>query len=328
MNRDLGQESGFTLVELLLAATLMIIVLAATLTSIEGFWKTNKVNNEQNDAQDIARTAIDRLAQQLRNLALPTQTSPNSIDKASSYDLVFKTAEPNRRRVRYCLKTDSPASPGDGQLYMQTQAGVGAGTPDPTLDDSATATCPGPTGSGAWATTTVVADEVVNRVSDKDRPVFYFNAPTSPTSELPKITLLRSDLFVDVDSDRRPRESRISTGVYLRNQNQVPTASFTVASGGTGTRRFLLNGSGSTDPEGRTLAHFWFIGANPDLGDTNCDLTRSQGCIGRGVALDYTVPIAAGDSTQTFTLLVRDPGGLTATSKWNCDPTNGDCSPL
>ena len=33
----------------------MIIVLGATLTLIEEFWTTNKVNNDQNDAQDIAR---------------------------------------------------------------------------------------------------------------------------------------------------------------------------------------------------------------------------------------------------------------------------------
>ena len=171
----------------------------------------------------------------------------------------------------------------------------------------------------------MVADHVVNTVNGKDRPVFSFNAPTS---ELPKITLLRSDLFVDVDPDRRPLESRISTGVYLRNQNQVPTASFSVASGGTGTRRFLLNGSGSTDPEGRTLSYSWFSGANPDLADTTCSSTDALGCIGRGVTLDYTFPASAGNGTQTFTLLVRDPGGLTATSKWTCNPTNGACSPV
>ena len=226
----------------------MIIVLGATLTTIEGFWKTNKVNNDQNDAQDIARTAIDRLAQQLRNLALPTPTSPNSIDKASSYDLVFKTAEPSRRRVRYCL-TDGRSGIARRRHALYADPGGGGAEPaDPAVPS--TASCPGPTSSGGWATTTVVADHVVNTVNGKDRPVFYFNAPAS---ELPKITLLRSDLFVDVDPDRRPLESRISTGVYLRNQNQVPTASFSVASGGTGTRRFLLNGSGSTDPEGRTL---------------------------------------------------------------------------
>jgi type II secretory pathway pseudopilin PulG len=318
MRRDLSHEGGFTLLELLLAATLMIIVLGATLTTIEGFWTTNKRNNDQNDAQDIARTAIDRLAQQLRNLALPTPTSPNSIDKASSYDLVFKTAEPTRRRVRYCLQMDALASP--GKLYMQTQAGAGVGTADPTLDTSATESCPGPTGTAAWAKTAVVADHVANRVNGKDRPVFYFNAPTS---ELPRITLLRSDLFVDLDPDRRPLESRISTGVYLRNQNQVPTASFSVASGSA--RSFLLNGSGSSDPEGRTLAYFWFLGgADPTVTRTTCD--PSQGCIGRGVTLDYTLPASA-VGTQTFTLLVRDPGGLTATSKWTCDPTNGACSP-
>ena len=322
MRQGLDEERGFTLIELLLAATLMIIVLAATLTSIEGFWRTNKINNDQNDAQDVARTGIDRLAQQLRNLALPTSTSPNSIDLASSYDLVFKTAEPTRRRVRYCLKTDAPQSPGNGLLYMQTQAGGGAGTADPPVPS--TASCPGPTGSDGWASSTVVAHKVVNRVNGKDRPVFYFNAPTS---QLPKITLLRSDLFVDVDPDRRPLESRISTGVYLRNQNQVPTASFSVASGGTGTRRFILNASGSTDPEGRTLAHTWFSGESPDLTDTTCALTDALGCIGRGVTLDYTFPASAGSGTQTFTLLVKDPGGLTATSRWTCNPTDGTCSP-
>jgi type II secretory pathway pseudopilin PulG len=322
VRRALRQEDGFTLIELLLAATLMIVVLGATLTSLEGFWKTNKSNVDQNDAQDIARTAIDRLAQQLRNLALPTPTSPNSIDKASSYDLVFKTAEPTRRRVRYCLKTTAPETPGNGKLYMQTQGGSGAGTADPAVPS--TDVCPGPTGSGGWATATVVADHVVNRVNDKDRPVFYFNAPTSG---LAKITLLRSDLIIDVDTDHRPLESRISTGVYLRNQNQVPTASFSVASGGTGTRSFILNGSASADPQGRTLFYSWFSGANPNLADTNCSLNLAVGCIGRGVTLDYTSPDAAGDGTQTFTLLVRDPGGLTATSTWTCNPTNGACSP-
>jgi type II secretory pathway pseudopilin PulG len=324
VRRDLRQERGFTLIEVVLVATLMIIVLAATLTSIEGFWRANKINNDQNDAQDIARIGIDRLAQQLRNLALPTPTSPNSIDKASSYDLVFKTAEPTRRRVRYCLGTDRPDSPSDGRLYMQTQAGSGAGTPDPAVPNSDS--CPEPTSSGGWATTRVVAYHVVNRVNGQDRPVFSFNV-NAPMSELPKITLLRSDLFVDVDPDRRPRESRISTGVYLRNQNQVPMASFTAVSGGTGTRRFLLNGSGSTDPEGRTLFYAWFSGANPDLADATCSSTDALGCIGRSVTLDYTFPASAGNGTQTFTLLVRDPGGLTATSKWTCDPTNGACSP-
>ena len=244
-----AEERGFTLIELLLAATLMIIVLGATLTSIEGFWKTNKVNNDQNDAQDIARTAIDRLAQQLRNLALPTPTSPNSIDIASSYDLVFKTAEPSRRRVRYCLKTDAPESPGNGKLYMQTQAGPAREPADPAVPP--TATCPGPTGPD-------VGNDHGGRRQRREQgerqgPPGLLLQRTR-RRELPKITLLRSDLFVDVDPDRRPLESSISTGVYLRNQNQVPTASFSVASGGTGTRRFLLNGSGSTDPEGRTLS--------------------------------------------------------------------------
>jgi prepilin-type N-terminal cleavage/methylation domain-containing protein len=321
-----GDTRGFTLVEVLLAAVLMLIVLGATLTAIERFWNTNKVNNDLNDAQDVARNTSDQLARQLRNLALPTPTSPNSIDIASSYDLVFKTADPGRRRVRYCLTTDAPAAPDRGRLYMQKQAAAGVGSADPPVPP--TTSCPGPTtGSPAWDTATVVADSVVNRVKGDERPVFSFNAPTSPVSELPKITLVRSDIFIDFDTSRRPLESRISTGVYLRNQNQVPKADFSAVSGGTGTRRFILNGSGSSDPEGRTLVYTWFSGPTPDLADTNCASTNAVGCIGDGVTLDYTFPSAAGNGVQTFTLLVKDPGGMTATAKWTCNPTTGACSP-
>jgi prepilin-type N-terminal cleavage/methylation domain-containing protein len=319
----LHEQAGFTLIEVLLASTLMLIVLGASLTGLEQFANTNRVNNEQNDAQETARDSIDKLALQLRNLALPTTVSPNSIDLASSYDLVFKTAEPGRRRVRYCLKTDAPMSPGNGLLYEQTQASTGVGSADPPVPS--TATCPVTPGSGGWATATVVADHVVNKVGGKDRPIFFFNAPSS---QLTKITKLRSDLFIDIDSNRRPAETRISTGIFLRNQNQGPTASFSVASGGTGTRRFLMNGSDSTDPEGRTLGFFWFIGGSPNLSDTsNCTSGLATGCIGVGVTLDYTVATSAGAGSQTFTLLVKDPGGLTATSRWSCNPTNGVCSP-
>jgi prepilin-type N-terminal cleavage/methylation domain-containing protein len=317
------EQGGFTLIEMLIASTLMLIVLGASLTGLEQFANTNRVNNEQNDAQETARDSIDKLALQLRNLALPTTLSPNSIDLASSYDLIFKTAEPGRRRVRYCLKTDAPASPGTGLLYEQTQAAAGVGSADPPVPS--TATCPVTPASGGWATATVVADHVVNKVSGKDRPVFFFNAPGT---QLNKITKVRSDLFIDLDSNRRPAETRISTGIFLRNQNQGPTASFTAAPGGTGTRRFLMNGSDSTDPEGRTLGFFWFIGASPNLADTsNCTSAQAAGCIGVGVTLDYTVPTSAGSGSQTFTLLVKDPGGLTASSRWSCNPTTGVCSP-
>jgi type II secretory pathway pseudopilin PulG len=316
----LRDQDGFSLVEMLLASSLMIVVLAATLGVFEQFITTSSRNTKQNDAQDTARFAMDQVARQLRNLALPTPQSPNSIDVASSYDLVFKTADPGRRRVRYCLQTSSPYSTSNGALWLETQTGV-AGGADPALTSAMTASCPAPTGAGSWASKRLVSANVTNR-NGADRPIFQFNAPTSTS---PKITEVHVALFVDVDPVRPPAETRISTGVFLRNQNQAPVASFTISSGGPG--RFLMNAANSTDPEGRTLSDFWFLGASPSY--TNALATgacnASDGCIGSGVINDYTLPGGA-TGTQTFTLLVKDPGGLTSTASSSCDAAGTACS--
>src|SRR4051812_28806822 len=133
MMERLRAERGFTLVEVLLASSLMIVVLAATLTVFDQFVSTSNRNTAQNDAQDSARFSIDQVSRQLRNLALPTPQSPNSIDYASSTDLVFKTADPGRRRVRYCLQTSgSPYSQSNGALWLEVQQGS-VGSTDPAL---------------------------------------------------------------------------------------------------------------------------------------------------------------------------------------------------
>jgi type II secretory pathway pseudopilin PulG len=313
-------ERGFTLIEVLLSSSLMIVVLAATLTVFEQFVTTSNRNTKQNDAQDSARFAIDQVSRQLRNLALPTPQSPNSIDVASSYDLVFKTADPGRRRVRYCLQTSSPYSTSNGALWLETQTGV-AGGADPTLTSAMTASCPAPTGAGSWATERLVAPNVTNR-NGADRPIFQFNAPTTTSS---KITEIHTALFIDVDPAHPPAETRISTGVFLRNQNQAPVAGFTISSGGPG--RFLMNAANSSDPEGRTLSYFWYLGTSPSY--TNALATgacnASDGCIGSGVINDYTLPSGA-SGNQVFTLLVKDPGGLTSTASSTCNTSGTTCS--
>jgi type II secretory pathway pseudopilin PulG len=313
-------QRGFTLIEVLLSSSLMIVVLAATLTVFEQFVTTSTRNTKQNDAQDSARFAIDQVARQLRNLALPTPQSPNSIDAASSYDLVFKTADPGRRRVRYCLQTSSPYSTSNGALWLETQTGV-AGGADPTLTAAMTASCPAPTGAGSWASKRLVSDHVTNR-NGADRPIFQFNSATTTPS---KITEIHTALFVDVDPLHPPAETRISTGVFLRNQNQAPTASFTITPGGP--LRFVMNGANSSDPEGRTLSYFWYLGSSPSFTNAidNGTCLSTDGCIGAGILNDYT--LASGTSgTVTFTLLVKDPGGLTSTASSTCNTSGTTCS--
>jgi hypothetical protein len=166
-----------------------------------------------------------------------------------------------------------------------------------------------------------VASHVTN-FNSATRPVFQYNGPTATPS---KITEVHVALFVDVDPARAPAETRISSGVFLRNQNQAPLADLTPASYGGG--RFVFNAAGSSDPEGRTLAYFWFLGSSTSytnvLSSGTCN--ASDGCIGSGVLEDYTVPSGV-TADQTFTLLVKDPGGLTSTQSTTCTPRTGVCT--
>jgi type II secretory pathway pseudopilin PulG len=310
-------EAGFTLSELLIACSLMIVVLAATLTVFDQFVQTSSRNTRQNDAQDSARFTIDQLARQLRNLALPTPQSPNSIDLASGYDLVFKTADPGRRRVRYCLQTSAPYSASNGALWVQTQTGSVGGA-DPAVPS--TASCPVEPASGGWATKRLVAAHVTNR-NGADRPLFQFNAdPATPS----KITGVHTAVYLDVDPSQAPSETRISTGVFLRNQNQAPAAAFTISPGGATSRHIVMNAANSTDPEGRTLAYFWFLGSSPSFTNavSSGACNTADGCIASGILNDYTVPTGV-TASQIFTLLVKDPGGLTATSSSTCSQSGG-----
>lgn len=321
----LRDQAGFTLAELLIASSLMIVVLGATLTVFDQFVTVSNRNTQQNAAQDTARTTVDQVSRQLRNLALPTPQNPNSIDLASSYDVVFKTADPGRRRVRYCLQTTSPYSTSNGALWLETQSVTTAGGTDP--PSPSTSTCPvDPTATG-WTSKRLVATNLTNEIGGGDRPIFQFNAPTTTLS---KITEVHVSLFVDTDPTQPPAETRISSGVFLRNQNQPPAAAFSITT--SGTRRFLMNAANSSDPEGRTLAYYWFLGSSPSYTNAIASGTcnASDECINTGVLNDYTLP-AGSSGDQVFTLLVKDPGGLTATSTatctqsgstWNC-PAQG-----
>ena len=110
-----SSEEGFTLVEVLIAAVLMIIVLGATLTALTSFQKNTATNQRQNDAQDQARSTLDLIARDLRNLASPVLERPEAIDRNLPLDLIVQSEgrgtggsfnARNTMRVRFCLGPD------------------------------------------------------------------------------------------------------------------------------------------------------------------------------------------------------------------------------
>jgi prepilin-type N-terminal cleavage/methylation domain-containing protein len=303
----LRETKGFTLIEVLLASTLSLLVMGASLAAFDGLQGNHRLTQKTNDAQDVARRQTDRLARELRNLASPSQLTsdlsaqPQAVDLASAYDFVFRIVADtkpagslnvaNVKRVRYCVNNTNPSNE---VVWRQTQTWTTAATPAL----PSTAACPG-TGWDAGSNAKYITN-LVNRYNGQNRPVFGFNS-----TDVLRITKVRTTLYVDLDPTKRPAEVRLSSGVFLRNQNRIPTADFTATV--TADKRLVLNGSGSDDPEGMALTYQWYLDAPSPLPD--CSATPAPAsCLGQGVVFEKTG--LSGGGSHTVTLAVKDPAGL------------------
>ena len=103
MMRRLPDEDGFTLMEVIIAMTMMLVIMFATLSSLDSFRGRQQLDERRSQTQEELRRGIDHLERQLRNLATP-QTAVKSIYRAEATDLIFQTADPQKRWVRYCIE--------------------------------------------------------------------------------------------------------------------------------------------------------------------------------------------------------------------------------
>lgn len=272
----MSERGEISLTGLLVAMSIFLAVLGATLTTFEAFDSQASGLTRRTAVQDTARRGADRIARDLRNLAGPRQNLPDAVEVAAPTDLVFNTVAAvkpagslngsNVKRVRYCLDTAKR------KIWQQEQTWTVAVEPAV----PATSACPSP----AWGGATEVMADVVNVA----RPIFTYDTTVSTA-----VTTVNVDLFVDDQPGAGPPETRISTGVFLRNQNRLPEARFTATTTAQGV---LLNGSASRDPEGQPLIYVWYDGAAE---------------IGRGVTFLHVSPAG---TTHAYSLRVFDPAGL------------------
>ena len=313
-----GGDAGVTLVELLVGMTVSLILLGATLTTFERFNASSHENDARNETAELARRSLDVQARQLRNLA--KRVSSPVIDRLSSYDLIFQTADPNRTWVRYCLDTTTaPASLDRGRLWTGELGVANAAIATP-VSAAMRAACPG-TG---WTRTWVVADYVTNRRASLERPLFTFTctvgtACITTTTAYDQVANISAQALIDTTPGSGAPELRVASGVFLRNQNQPPVARF-VSSPTSTSRTIELNAAGSSDYEGRTMNYYWFKGTMPAVASISCaqptitgvepnrTLWGSTGFIGEGVLVSHTFPLTDGLLTKDIGLVVCDPG--------------------
>ncbi|QEC49381.1 hypothetical protein FSW04_18595 [Baekduia soli] len=287
-----SERGEFTLIGLLVAVMIFGFVLMATYAAFDVFNRNVRDNQVRTQSTDRARTATDRMARQMRNLATPTALQPNAVSLANPYDLIFETVAAtgtppasnpqNIEFVRYCLAGAS--------RKLWTMEMLPSTITASTVAPSSAAACPG-TG---WSNARVVAQDIVNTDNGATRPVFSFDSAVN--SDIRRVGI---DLFVDIDPGVGPREQEVATGVDLRNQDRAPTASFTTSAAGGGV--LVLDGSSSSDPDNDPLTYCWY-----DPAATSTVGTCGAHSISDSEYFRYTTTTGA----HAITLTVTDPSGL------------------
>lgn len=304
--RPLGDQAGFTLVEMLVGMIMSLIIFSAGLTLLDTFQHQNQLDEQRSVVQDSARTTIDRMTRQLRNVAAESPTSAGALERSGPDDLVFQTVQPNgtpygganatnQMRVRYCLDSSTPSN---GTLYMQTQTWTTVAGPSVPTDNGM---CPAPASSG-WQTKTVVVTNVTNGIVNQSRPVspVFTYAPLGSTAPA-QINFVDVDLFLNLSPGKPQDETEMKSGIFLRNSFASPIASFSVDQT---TANVTLNASTSSDPNGQALTFQWSLN-----GSVVTTATGQQWVAGPRDSTTFPA-----GSTQTFSLTVTSSGGLSATT--------------
>ncbi len=287
--RIVRDERGVTLTELLAALVVAVVLFGAAITTFVTFLDTSTHADQQTQAQDTARSTIERVTSQLRNAMSTGSTGAQPIQSVSDFDLVFLapangvTASASNPRGlayhRYCLGNAN----NKGEVLWH-QLATYHSTAQPTAP--ATSKCP----DIAWPNKIRAAEHLTNRSA----PVVPLFIPTTVSGE---VTHVAVKARVDWNPDDRPPATELRSEASFRNLNRGPTARVTCT--GLANGHAICDASASSDPDGHALRYAWQMNGSTLTGQTT-------------YRLDYS-PLPPG-ATRTFTVTVTDSGGATSSA--------------
>lgn len=117
--KNLRDHRGFSLPEVLIAATIMLVIMGAVMSLFLGSQRTARVETDFGDVQDNLRLAMDQLSKDVRMAGFLTVEPP--IVPVSQTEFVINTTTPSRRYARI----ETPANSGserDFVVVSQTMA--------------------------------------------------------------------------------------------------------------------------------------------------------------------------------------------------------------
>lgn len=190
LSSHVRSDDGFTLVELLAAMAISLIVLLATLTTLDTFSRNASQQTRITDANDQVRAVMDRVVADLRQAA--------SIQVAGATDLVYTVTESGSaiRRERICV--DSSKYLWRSTVTAASPATIAAGTACPTA------------GGGAFKITQL---KTANSASN---PLFRYDSATASSVRSVGLTIA-----LDAGNGGRTDTSVLRASTFVRAKSET-----------------------------------------------------------------------------------------------------------
>lgn len=118
--KTLRDQRGFSLPEVLIAATIMLVIMGAVMSLFLGSQRTARVETDFGDVQDNLRLAMDQLSKDVRMAGFLTVEPP--IVPVSQTEFVINTTTPSRSYARILTPENSTESEREFEVVSQSMA--------------------------------------------------------------------------------------------------------------------------------------------------------------------------------------------------------------